>query len=106
MTEKNLYYRCIVTIDDLTSLKRRTTYLINRSVNGLGVGSKFVRDYRHDVQTFLGKEAFKYLEQHLDAKDYTWRVSSDFNWAQLERHGMTRSYEKSTTGLKKQTTHK
>jgi hypothetical protein len=101
MTEKNLYYLHSVTINDLASLKRRTTYLINRSVNGRGVGGTWIRNYRNDVQTYLGKKAFQYLELRLDAKDYTWRVSNDFNWTRLERFGMTRSYEKSSAFVKK-----
>jgi len=97
----DLYYKQLCTINDISSLKRRTTYIIKRSENDIGVSNPCIKKYREDVLRYLGKKAFEYLEQNLDARDYTWRVSSPFNWGILERAGMTRSYTKSITGRKK-----
>jgi len=65
------------------SLKRRTTYLIKRSEDGLGVGSDFISRYRKDVLK-LGQHAFIYLEKHLDAREGSWRVSGNFSWKDLK----------------------
>jgi hypothetical protein len=66
-----------------TSLKRRTIYLIKRSEDGLGVGHDFISRYRKDVLE-LGLHAFNYLEEHLDARDGSWRVSGNFSWKDLK----------------------
>jgi len=91
MNEKNLYYIKPIQKKILVSLQRRSNYIIRCTENGTGVGSTFIKNYREDVLFHLGNKAYAYLEQHLDAKDYTWRVSSTFSWAALERASMTRS---------------
>jgi hypothetical protein len=91
LKEQSLYYKNPIQAATLTSLKRRTAYLIKQSDNA-GVSAKFIRTYRIDVVTYLGMASFNYLERCLDARDFTWRVSSDFNWEKLERLGMTRGY--------------
>jgi hypothetical protein len=89
----NLYYRSpIVTVAVLKSLKQRTAYLIRRSENGDGVTQAFVKKFREDVLTYFGKKALQYLELRLDAREHSWRVSSDFNYNRMERFGMVRGY--------------
>jgi hypothetical protein len=67
------------------SLLRKTRYLVNRSNEGIGVGGEFIKRYREDVMSVFGKNAFQYLEKHLDAKEHTWRVASGYCWKNLER---------------------
>jgi hypothetical protein len=97
VNEKKLYYKQSITKADRYSLQRRTAYLIKRSANAQGVQPTFINPYREDVLTHLGKTAYQYLENNLDCKDSIqgWGVSSSFNWARLERFGMTRDYKKS-----------
>lgn len=70
-------------VKELKSLRSSTYYLIQRSRNGFGVTQKFVIFYRIRVLKILGKKSFRYLDKHLDAKDYTWRVSYSFTWKNL-----------------------
>lgn len=92
LKEQSLYYKNLIQVNVLASLKRRAAYLVARTESEQGVGAQFIRTYRTDVMTHLGIKSFEYLERCLDAREHTWRVSSTFNWAKLERLGMTRGY--------------
>jgi hypothetical protein len=72
----------------LPSIKRRCRYIIARSENGTGVGGRFVQRLRNDVLRRLSQESFRYLEQHLDARDHAWRVSNAFSFEQLAKRGV------------------
>lgn len=68
---------------EVKALQNSTYYLIKRSQNEEGVTPRFITFYRQRVLKILGKKAFKFLDKHLDARDYYWRVSSKFSWKAL-----------------------
>ena len=66
-----------------TPISKRVQYLCRRSVNEQGVTGTFITRLRTDVQARLGTAGFRFLENHLDAKDGRWYASSNFSWPRL-----------------------
>jgi hypothetical protein len=68
----------------LRVLNRRIRHLINRSEESIGVGQDFINRLRLFTKDILGDKALTYLNTHLDARDYSWRVSSAFSWKAMK----------------------
>jgi len=66
-----------------TPISKRVQYLIRRSLNEQGVTGAFIKRLRTDVRACLGMAGFRFLEDHLDAKDGRWYVSIAFSWPRL-----------------------
>lgn len=74
----------------MTALRKSTNHFIKQSESEVGVGQKFIKDYRTRVQDLLGNDSFNYLEKNLDAKNGTWRVSGSFCWKNLKEESTSR----------------
>jgi hypothetical protein len=66
-----------------TPIAQQIQYLCRRSLNGQGVTNLFIKRLRINVRGYMGREGFRFLENHLDAKDGRWYASLDFSWPRL-----------------------